>query len=574
MAGTMLRELSIRNLAVVEEAAVPFAPGLNVLTGETGAGKSIVVDALLLLTGARAQPDWIRTGADSAVVSAVFEIDPAGPVAAVLDEAGHRVGDGELVIRRELVRSGRHRAFVNDAAATVGLLERLGDLLVELHGQHEHQRLLEPARQLLLLDRYAEAADRRERVGVLVRRWEEARGALRRLREETREATRQEDLYRFQVSEIDALQLRDGEEDELRAERGRLQHAERIAAGLQEALELLYEDQQSAAARLARAAALLRDVSRHEPEAAAPIEAIEGAQAYLEDVVGRARALRDRAVFDPERLEQIDARLDAIVKLKRKYGESVAAILAHRHEAAAALERITRHDEIAVEMERAVTEAAAAAVAEAAALSGARTRAADRLERLVQKEIRGLGMEHGRFRVALRRDPAGADELGAGEGPWRVGPRGAETVELLLSANPGEDLRPLAKVVSGGELSRVMLAAKTVLAAADDVPVVVFDEVDAGIGGRVADVVGQKLRASAAGRQVLCVTHLAPIAAYAGHHLLVEKHVARGATRTSVTTLDAGARVDEIARMLGGERVTETSRRHARELLRSAGGVR
>jgi DNA repair protein RecN (Recombination protein N) len=574
MAGTMLRELSIRNLAVVEEAAVPFAPGLNVLTGETGAGKSIVVDAILLLTGARAQPDWIRTGADTAVVSAVFEIDPAGPVAAVLDEAGHRVVDGELVIRRELVRSGRHRAFVNDAAATVALLERLGELLVELHGQHEHQRLLEPARQLLLLDRFAEADDRRERVGALVRRWEEARGALRRLREETREAARQEDLYRFQISEIDALQLRDGEEDELRAERGRLQHAERIAAGLQEALGLLYEDQQSAAARLARAAALLRDVSRHEPEAAAPIEAIEGAQAYLEDVVGRARALRDRAVFDPERLEQIDARLDAIVKLKRKYGDSVAAILAHRHEATSALERITRHDEIAAEMERAVAEAAGAAVAEAAALSEARTRAAERLERLVQKEIRGLGMEHGRFRVALRREPAGADELGAGEGPWRVGPRGAETIELLLSANPGEELRPLAKVVSGGELSRVMLAAKTVLAAADEVPVLVFDEVDAGIGGRVADVVGQKLRASAAGRQVLCVTHLAPIAAYAGHHLLVEKRVTRGATRTSVTGLDTGARVDEIARMLGGERVTETSRRHARELLRSAGGVR
>src|SRR6266851_923217 len=520
MAGTMLRELSIRNLAVVEEAVVPFAAGLNVLTGETGAGKSIVVDALLLLTGARAQPDWIRTGADTAVVSAVFEIDPAGPVAALLDEAGHRAADGELVIKRELARSGRHRAFVNDAAATVGLLERLGELLVELHGQHEHQRLMEPARQLLLLDRY-------------------------------------------------------GGEDELRAERGRLQHAERIAAGLQEALGLLYEDPQSAAARLARAAALLRDVSRHEPEAAAPIEAIEGAQAYVEDVVGRARVLRDRAVLDPERLEQIDARLDAIVKLKRKYGDSVAAILAHRHEVAAALDRITRHDAIAEDMDRAVAEAAAAAGAQAAALSEARTRGAERLERLIQKEIRGLGMEHGRFRVALRREAAAPGELGSGEGGWRVGPRGAETAELLLSANPGEDLRPLAKVVSGGELSRVMLAAKTVLAAADDVPVLVFDEVDAGIGGRVADVVGQKLEASATGRQVLCVTHLAPIAAYAGHHLLVEKRVTRGATRTSVTPLREAARVDEVARMLGGERVTETSRRHARELLRgSAGGVR
>jgi len=570
MTVTMLRELSIRNLAVVEEAVVPFAPGLNVLTGETGAGKSIVVDALLLITGARAQLDWIRTGADTALVEAVFEIDPAGPVAALLDEAGHHPGDGQLVIKRELARSGRHRAFVNDGAATVGLLERLGELLVELHGQHEHQRLMEPARQLLLLDRFAEALDRRERVGALVRTWEEARAALDRLRSEMREGARQEDLYRFQLAEIDAVRLKDGEEDELRAERSRLQHAERIVAGLQETVGLLYEEPQSATTRLSRAAALLRELSRYEPDAAASIEAIEGAQAYLEDVVGRARALRDRAVFDPERLEQIDARLDAIVKLKRKYGDSVAAILAHRQDVATALDRITRHDAIAEEMERTVAEAAAAAGAEAAALSQARTRGAERLERLIQKEIRGLGMEHGRFRVALRREPAAMGELAAGPDGWRVGPRGAESAELLLSANPGEDLRPLAKVVSGGELSRVMLAAKTVLAAADDVPVLVFDEVDAGIGGRVADVVGQKLAASAAGRQVLCVTHLAPIAAYAGQHLLVEKRVARGATRTSVTLLPAAARVDELARMLSGERVTEASRRHARELLRDA----
>jgi DNA repair protein RecN (Recombination protein N) len=429
---------------------------------------------------------------------------------------------------------------------------------------------MEPARQLLLLDRFADAEARRESVAALVRRWEEARAALDRLRGEMREGARQEDLYRFQVAEIDDLRLRDGEEDELRAERSRLQHAERIVAGLQETVGLLYEDPQSATTRLARAAALLRDLSRFEPDAAPSIEAIEGAQAYLEDVVGRARALRDRAVFDPERLEQIDARLDAIVKLKRKYGDSVTAILAHRQEAAAALDRIVRHDAIAEEMEGAVAEAAAAAAAEAIALSGARTRAAERLERLVQKEIRGLGMEHGRFRVALRRETAGADELAAGPEGWRVGPRGTETAELLLSANPGEDLRPLAKVVSGGELSRVMLAAKTVLAAADDVPVLVFDEVDAGIGGRVADVVGQKLAATAAGRQVLCVTHLAPIAAYASQHLLVEKRVARGATRTTVIPLPAAARVDELARMLGGERVTETSRRHARELLKDA----
>src|SRR6476660_6077581 len=246
MTVTMLRELSIRNLAVVEEAVVPFAPGLNVLTGETGAGKSIVVDALLLITGARAQLDWIRTGADTALVEAVFEIDPAGPVAALLDEAGHHPGDGQLVIKRELARSGRHRAFVNDGAATVGLLERLGELLVELHGQHEHQRLMEPARQLDLLDRFAECMPLRERVGAVVRRWDDARQTLTKLREDVAASARQEDLYRFQLSEIDAVKLGEGDDEELRRERNRLHHAERIWSGLQEVMDLLQEDDRAA----------------------------------------------------------------------------------------------------------------------------------------------------------------------------------------------------------------------------------------------------------------------------------------------------------------------------------------
>ncbi len=566
----MLRELSIRNLAVVEAARVPFEAGFNVLTGETGTGKSILIDALLLVIGARAHPDVIRSGEESAVVEAVFDVEPSGSVAALLDESGHALRDPQLVIKRELSRAGRHRVWVNDSAATVGLLERLGDLLVEVHGQHEHQRLMEPARQLELLDRFAECAERREKVSGLVRRWEEARAALGRVREELRETARQEDLYRFQLSEIDAVQLKDGEEDDLRAERTRFQHAERIYGGLQEIMALLYEEEQSAAARLAKAAALLRDLTRFDRDASAPLEALEGAQAYVEDAVARVRALRERAVFDPERLEEIDGRLDGIIKLKRKYGDTVAAVLNRRQEIAAALDRINRQDAVLEELERNVAGAASTAAAESLKLSEARTQAAEHLGRLIQKEIRGLGMEHGRFRVALKREVAAADELACGDGPWRIGQRGAETAEFLLSANPGEEARPLAKVISGGELSRVMLAVKTILAAADEVPTLVFDEVDAGIGGRVADVVGQKLHATAAGRQVLCVTHLAPIAAYAVHHLLVEKRVSRGSTRTSVSALDGEARIEELARMLAGERVTDTSRRHARELLRAA----
>jgi len=566
----MLRELTIRNLAVLEEAKVAFAAGLNVLTGETGAGKSIVIDALLLVRGARVQADLIRTGAETASVEAVFEVPPSGPVAAVLDEAGHAPADGQLVIKRELSRSGRHRVFVNDSAATAGLLERLGDVLVEIHGQHEHQRLMEPARQLDLLDRFADCEEARLRLGELWRRWDMARSELARIRDEAREGARKEELYRWELSEIDAVQLRDGEEDELRGERRRLQNAERIHAGLQEVMDLLQEDAQAAGARLGRAASLLRELSRFDSDVGAPIEALEGAQAYVEDAVARARALRDRAVMDPDRLRLVDERLDAISSIKRKYGETTAAVSAYREEIARALDRIERHDAIVEEMQAEVARASEAAGRQGRELSETRTEAAPRLERLIQRELRTLGMDHARFRVALRRETAGAEDLASGPDGWRLGARGAESAEFLLSANPGEELKPLAKVISGGELSRTMLAIKTILAASEDVPSMVFDEVDAGIGGRVADAVGHKLRQTAAGRQVLCVTHLAPIAAYAEHHLLVDKRVAKGATKTTVTALDAGGQVEEIARMLGGERITDASRRHARELLKAA----
>src|SRR5882724_2778672 len=537
----MLRELTIRNLAVLEEAKVAFAAGLNVLTGETGAGKSIVIDALLLVRGARVQADLIRTGAETASVEAVFEVPATGPVAAVLDEAGHAPADGQLVIKRELSRSGRHRVFVNDSAATAGLL-----------------------------DRFADCEEARLRLGEGWRRWDTARSELARIRDEAREGARKEELYRWELSEIDAVQLRDGEEDELRGERRRLQNAERIHAGLQEVMDLLQEDAQAAGARLGRAASLLRELSRFDSDVGAPIEALESAQAYVEDAVARARALRDRAVMDPDRLRLVDERLDAISSIKRKYGETTAAVSAYREEIARALDRIERHDAIVEEMQAEVARASEAAGRQGRELSETRTEAAPRLERLIQRELRTLGMDHARFRVALRRETAGAEDLASGPDGWRLGARGAESAEFLLSANPGEELKPLAKVISGGELSRTMLAIKTILAASEDVPSMVFDEVDAGIGGRVADAVGHKLRQTAAGRQVLCVTHLAPIAAYAEHHLLVDKRVAKGATKTTVTALDAGGQVEEIARMLGGERITDASRRHARELLKAA----
>lgn len=566
----MLRELRIKNLAVIEQVTVPFAPGLNVLTGETGAGKSILLDALLLLSGARPQVDLIRTDAEAAPVEALFSVEPRGPVGAILEEVGLNAEDDQLIIRRELTRSGRHRAFVNDSAATVGLLERLGEPLVEIHGQHEHQRLLEPARQLDLLDRVAGAEETRARVAALVGEWERARAALTALVETEREQAQKEDLYRFQLSEIDGARLIPGEEESLTAERRKLQHAGRLREGMGELLGLLYDEAQSVTTRLSRAAQLLGDLARFFPDLAGALSPLESAQVQVEEAVTQVRSLCDRVDPDPRRLEEIDARLDALAKLKRKYGEREDTILAYRDRVREELRRMERKEELLAEQEARLATAASEVEREAVHLSGIRQKAASRLEQLIQRELRALGMEKARFAIVLSQELASPEGLVVGPARWRVTARGVDRVEFRLTTNPGEELKPLARVISGGELSRTMLCIKAILAEADRIATMVFDEVDAGIGGRVADQVGQKLAQTARHRQVFCVTHLAQIAAYADRHLRVEKSVQGGKTRTTVEILDETGRVEELARMLGGEQVTETARRHARELYLSA----
>jgi len=551
----MLRELRLKNFAVVESVTVPFTSGLNVLTGETGAGKSILVDAIVLVRGARAQTDVIRAEAETATVEAVFAIDGAGAARGVLDEAGLTADDNaEIVVRRELARSGRHRAFVNDSPVTVGLLERIGDVLVEVHGQHEHQRLLEPARQLELLDRFADAEEAGARVEALYAKQRAAREEAERTRGAARDRAQREDLLRFQVGELDAARLRGGEKEELRAELRRVQHAERFTAGLTEAAALLADAPQSAAERLARAARILLDLGRLDAALAAPSEPIEAARIQLDEALGAIRRLRDGIVAEPGRLDAIHERLDALTRLERKYGDGEEAMLRFRDEAARDLERLERHEEVMAEQERVLGELEAELAAAATALSSRRHAAAGRLATQVERALRALGMERAVFEVGL--EPAA-----------EIGARGADRVELRLSTNPGEEVKALARVASGGELSRTMLALKSVLARADRVPTLVFDEVDAGIGGRVASVVAHTLASAAAGRQVLCVTHLAPIAALAAHHLRVSKSVRGGRTRMAVAPLAGDERVEEVARMLGGATTTAAAREHARDLL-------
>jgi DNA repair protein RecN (Recombination protein N) len=569
----VLRELRVRNLAVIESLTVPFSSGLNVLTGETGAGKSILIDALTLLLGERAQPaETIRAGAEAATIEAVFDAPRKSPVAILLGEHGIALEDGLLVVRRELVRGGRGRVFLNDANTTLALLEKLGETLVEVHGQHEHQALLRTGRHLDLLDAFAGLGILRERLRQRHDEWRSASTELDALRASARDQATRTAQYQEAIAEIDAGRLRAGEEEELREERRRLMNAERLAEGATAAYRELYDDPSSAIERGGRAASLLRDVVRIDPQAQPTLQALDTALVHLDELARTLRSYRDGVVFDPQRLEAIERRLDEIGRLKRKYGESVEAILALRAKTASDLESLGRVGEdegkLAERVERLRTEL----VTRATDLAERRGQAGSRLETAVLTELGALDLENAVFRVRLLRERAGPGELGIGPEAWRLGPRGVDQAEFLFSGNAGEEARPLARIASGGELSRTMLALKVVLAATDAVPVLIFDEVDVGIGGKTADTVGRKLRQVARTRQVLCVTHLPQIAAYADQHFRVEKREEDGRTATTVAALVKNERVREVARMLGGESVTDTSLQHALELITQARG--
>jgi DNA repair protein RecN (Recombination protein N) len=567
----VLRELRVRNLAVIESLTVPFGPGLNVLTGETGAGKSILIDALTLLLGERAQPaETIRAGAENATIEAVFDAPRDSPVSTVLKEHGIALEDDQLLVRRELVRGVRGRVFLNDTNTTLALLEKLGEALVEVHGQHEHQALLRPTRHLDLLDAFAGLGILRERLGQRHDEWRSASAELDALRASARDQAVRTAQYRESIAEIDAARLRMGEEEEQREERRRLMNAERLAEGATLAYRELYEDPASGVERAGRAATLLRELTRLDPSIQPTIQALDTALIHLDETARALRAYRDGVVFDPPRLEAIERRLDEIGRLKRKYGESVDAILTLRARLDSDLANLARAAEDEGRLVERVDRLRTDLITRATDLAERRDQAVAKLEASMVAELAALDLEAAVFRVRLGRERAGPGDLSVGPQAWRLGPRGVDQAEFLFSANAGEEPRPLARIASGGELSRTMLALKVVLAATDAVPVLIFDEVDAGIGGRTADTVGRKLREVARTRQVLCVTHLPQIAAYADQHLRVEKREGRGRTATTVVALVRGDRVREVARMLGGESVTDTSLQHARALITQA----
>jgi DNA repair protein RecN (Recombination protein N) len=551
----MLSELRIRDYAVVDDLTLSLGPGLNVLTGETGAGKSIIVGALSLLLGERASSSVVRTGAARATVEAVFEVGGIPGFSERLDELGFRADEDVLILRREVASEGRNRAWVNGSPATAGVVGELGSALVDLHGQHEHQTLLRQRDQRNILDAFAEAVDDASRVAKAYREVQQLRDDLESREARRRDVESRADFLRFQLGEIDEAGLSPGEDEELEAEVGRHEHSEELVRGTDGSSEVLYAGDESVSERIAEVRHTVRDLARFDPELARHAEALDKAY-HL--VVEAGRALGDYATsvdHDPARLEEVRRRLDRVFRLKRKYGPELADVLETAQRVRDELAELDAADHDVTELSRRIDEVEGRLGEAAGVLSAKREASARRLAERVTTALPALGLKGATFEVKLT--------------PYeRVSAGGAEGVEFLVSPNPGFEPMPLAKIASGGELSRVMLALKSILADVDHVPVLVFDEIDAGIGGAVGSAVGDKLLEVSEAHQVFVVTHLAQVASRATTHLLVEKMVDGAAiTATAVRSLAGEERVEEIARMLGGDPRSSTSREHARELL-------
>ena len=559
----MLKLLIIKNIALVPSLEIPLARGLTLLTGETGAGKSILVDALGLLLGARASAELIRTGADSASVEGLFEVPSA---AGILEPHGLPCEDGEIIIRREITTSGKGKATVNGALAPVAVIREIAGHLMTIHGQHEPQGLLNPDTHLELVDRFAGTLDDVAAVAEAHARWREAAGKLEALRRDARELERRREMLDFQAGEIEKAGLGAGEEEALRQEKRLQASAGRLAGLSEEAYQLLYEDEQSVLTRLGQVDRKIEELAAIDPRFTAYVEARTAVRAQLDDLALFLRDYRETLQVSPGRLDEIESRLATLERLKKKYGATLEEVLAFGARCRQELEAMGSPEQEEARLLAEEQKTRAAFVKLGKALSSKRREAAAQLEKKVESELGQLAMPKTKFRVRFVPEAPADDLAGASE-------RGLETAEFLLSPNPGEELRPLARIASGGELSRILLALNSVAAVDTAGKVLVFDEVDAGIGGGVAETVGRKLKGLSKRHQVLCVTHLPQIASLADHHFSVRKRVEKGRTVTEAQSLSGDERIDEVARMLAGEAITESARKYARELVRQAHSV-
>lgn len=548
-----LRELTVENLAVVESVRLRLSPGFTVLTGETGAGKSLVVDAVALVLGARASGDQVRAGTDAARVEAIFDVPPPlaeDPLADVLAE-----GDGLAIVRREVGADGRSLARVNDRAVTVGSLAGLGARLGEIHGQHDQQRLLEPARQLALLDAYGDLRALSAEVGERHRAWRSTIAAAAEMLTDEHELARRLELLRHQVDEIGAASPRLGEDGELEAQLRAAQHAEAIARSAEEAVAAL-RDEGGAGDAVSVAEHALASAAQHDERFAPLADRAAGLAAEAAELARDAASAGEGVELDPGTRAAAEERLALLYDLRRKYGEPLDAVLAFGETASAELERLEGQDAARDRLRVEEAERRLALEAAAATLSAARRASADALALAVNAELPPLGLPSGSFGIEVE--------------PAEIGPGGGDRVTFTFAPNPGEPARPLGRIASGGEASRLSLAIKVVLAAADETPLLVFDEIDAGVGGRNAAGLGQRLRALSRYHQVLCVTHLAQVAAHADAHIRVGKRVSEGRTTTEAVELTPEQRRAELAAMLAGEGAGDEARAAAEALLRAA----
>lgn len=568
----MLLELTVRNLALIKEAHVAFSEGLNVLTGETGAGKSILLDALALAMGGRASSDLVRHGAPKAEVEALFEVPADHPAARRLAEMGIPADGGHILLRRDVSASGRSVCRINGHLVTLAMLREVGSALVTLCGQHDQQDLLSPDRHLAWIDAYGgEELERcRAEYEALYARYMRVRAELARMTEDEKALAQRLDLLRFQLSEIEEAALEPGEEERLLAERQKLLHAEKLRTALRGAYAALAGDNRGMD-WIGHALAYLEQAAAVDPELERVHEAVQSAYYQLEDAARELRDAQEAVPDDDGRLADVEARLALIAKLKRKYGDTVEAILEYAAKVEEELEAIENREARVEQLARELEEIGRDLGVEAEELSHRRKEAAAKLCAAVEAHLRDLNLEHAKLFAELDTLP---DEEGIDVGGRRVRamPHGVDVVSFTWAPNPGEPPKPLARIASGGELSRLMLALKAVVADAEPYGTLVFDEVDAGVSGRAAQRVAEKLAALAAARQVLCVTHLPQVACMADVHFVVSKTVENGETVTRVEPLSEAGRVEELARMLSGVAVTESSKQHAQEMLRLARG--
>jgi len=554
----MLQLLSISNIALIDDLRVEFDAALNLLTGETGSGKSIIVDALGVLIGGRFTSELLKSGAERGSIEGLFLLSPHPQLEGLLENSGLQNGD-ELIIRREISAGGRNKIFINNQLATQSLLRDLRPFLVDIHGQGDQQTLFDTDTHLELLDSFAGHDALRVEVAEAYEAFSSLQHELATLRKDSAEKFQLVDTLQFQIAELDRAQLSLAEDERLEEERRRLANVEMLTKLCQSSYSRIYEDDNAALARLRLTLKEIEELSEYEAGFRDYLEGLESARAVLEDLSFALRDFADKLEFSPARLATIEDRLAELSRLKRKYGGSIAAALEHLAQAQDRLRQIETSDEREQALHAELNAAQTSYLSAARKLHKQRLKAGKLLEKAVEEGIAEVAMESARFQVQVTTDHT---DLGLGSAT------GIDKVEFYFSANVGEDLKPLARVASGGEASRLMLVLKTVSNASEFPRTIVFDEIDTGIGGRVSEAVGNKLKRLARTNQVLCVTHQPQIARFADNHLVVHKEAHDGRTLVSVDKLDRAGRVEEIARMLTGAEITDSARRHARELLK------